>query len=101
MFNKTKSRNKKWYCKSCLQCFSSERVLIEHSKDCLLINSKQRIKLEKGVIEFNNFNEMIPFPFKINADFECLLKKVGPGIHNDCFSCSSKYQDHIPCSFAY
>ena len=23
------------------------------------------------------------------------------GINNDCFSYTSKYQDHIPCSFAY
>ena len=47
MFNKTKSKTKKWFCKSCLQSFSSEKILNEHSKDCLLINGKQRIKLEK------------------------------------------------------
>ena len=27
MFNKTKSKNKKWFCKSCLQCFSSKKIL--------------------------------------------------------------------------
>ena len=36
--DKTKCKNKKWFCKSCLQCFSNEKVLIEHNKDCLLIN---------------------------------------------------------------
>ena len=86
MFNKNKSKNKNWFCKSCLQCFSREKVLTEHGKDCLLINSGQRVKLEKGFIEFNNFNKMIPAPFKIYADFECLLKEVDSGIHNDCFS---------------
>ena len=101
MFNKTKSKNKKWFCKSCLQCFSSKKVLNEHGKDCLLINGGHRIKLEKGFIEFNNFTKMIPCPFKSYADFECLLKNVDIGINNDCFSYSSKYQDHIPCSFAY
>ena len=30
MCNKTKSKNKKYFCKCCLQCFSSENVLIEH-----------------------------------------------------------------------
>ena len=30
-----------------------------------------------------------------------MLKNVGSGINNDCFSYISKYQDHIPCSFAY
>ena len=41
MFHKTKNKNKKWFCKSCLQCFSSENVLIKHKKDCLSINGKQ------------------------------------------------------------
>ena len=68
MFNKTKSENKKWFCKSCLQCFSNEIVLNKHKKDCSLINGGQRIKLEKGFIEFNNFNKIIPSPFKIYAD---------------------------------
>ena len=26
MFHKTKNKNKKWFCRSCLQCFSSENV---------------------------------------------------------------------------
>ena len=75
MFNKNKSKNKKWFCKSCLQFFSSKIVLNSHKKDCLIINDRQRVKLEKGFIEFNNFNKMIPCPFKIYADFECLLKR--------------------------
>ena len=32
MFNKTKNKNKKYFCKNCLQCFSSENVLNEHKK---------------------------------------------------------------------
>ena len=32
MFNKTKDKGRKYFCKSCLQCFSSEKVLIEHKK---------------------------------------------------------------------
>ena len=67
MFNKTKNKNKKYICKSCLQCFSSEKVLEDHKKDCLLINLL--IKLVKGFIEFKNFNRQIPVPFKIYADF--------------------------------
>ena len=33
MFHKTKSKNKKWFCESCLQCFSSKNVLIKHKED--------------------------------------------------------------------
>ena len=101
MFNKTRHKGKKYFCKSCLQCFSSESVLNEHKKDCLLINNGQNVKLEKGFIEFKNFNRQIPIPFKIYADFECLLKTVDCSFDNDYISYTKKYQDHIPCSFAY
>ena len=86
MFNKTKHKGKKYFCKSCLQYFSSEKVLEDHKKDCLLINGGQNVKLEKRFIEFKNFNRQIPVPFKIYADFECLLKDCNVGLDNDCFS---------------
>ena len=47
MFHKTKNKNKKWFCRSCLQCFSSESVLIKHKENCLSINGKQSVKLEE------------------------------------------------------
>ena len=97
MFQKTKNKNKKWFCKSCLQCFSSENVLIKHKENCLSINGKQSVKLEEGIIKFENYFKQILVPFKIYADFECNLKIV------ECNegSYTKKYQDHIPCSFAY
>ena len=76
MFHKTKNKNKKWFCKSCLQCFSSENVLIKHKENCLSINGKQSVKIEEGIIKFQNYFKQIPVPFKIYADFECNLKKV-------------------------
>ena len=65
------SQNKKWFCKTlqCLQCFSSESVLIKHKENCLSINGKQSVKLEKGIIKFKNHFKQIPIPFKIYADF--------------------------------
>ena len=38
MFHKTKNRNKKWFCRSCLQCFSNKNVLTNHKENCLSIN---------------------------------------------------------------
>ena len=38
MFHKAKNKNKKYFCKSCLQCFSSKNMLTEHKKVCLSIN---------------------------------------------------------------
>ena len=41
MCNKTKHNGKKHFCKYCLQCFSNERVLIQHKETCLKINGQQ------------------------------------------------------------
>ena len=100
-FNKTKHKGKKYFCKSCLQCFSSDKVLIKHKEDCLMINGKQNVRLEKGFIRFKKFNRQIPVPSKIYADFGSILKSCDVGVDNDCFSYTRKYQDHILCSFAY
>ena len=97
MFHKTKNNIKKWLCSSCLQCFSSNNVLIKHKENCLSVNCKQSVKLEKGIIEFKSYFEQIPIPFKIYADFEANLRGI------ECYegSYTKKYQDHIYCSFAY
>ena len=97
MFHKTKNKNKKWFCRSCLQCFSSENVLTKHKKDYLKINCKQSVKPEKGIIEFENYFKQIPAPFKIYAHFECNLR----GVESYEGSDTIKYQGHVPCSFAY
>ena len=97
MFHKTKNKNKKWFCKSYLQCFSSENVLKKHKENCLRISGKQSVKLEKGIIQFKNGFKQIPVPFKICSGFACNLR----GVECDEGSYTKKYQDHIPCSFAY
>ena len=97
MFHKTKNKNKKWFCKSCLQCFSSENVLIKYKEDCLSINGVQSVKVEEGTIEFENYFKQIPVPFKIYADFECNLQSTE--VYEGSYS--KKDQDHVSCSFAY
>ena len=72
-------------------------MLIKHKEICLNINGKQSVKLEKGINKFENYFKQIPVPFKIYAEFECNLKKVKCNEG----SYAEKYQDHIPCSFAY
>ena len=69
-------KNKKWFCRSCLQCFSNENVLIKHKEDCLSINGQQSVNLEKRITEFENYFKQLPVPFKIYADFECNLRDV-------------------------
>ena len=100
MCNKIKNKNKKYFCKCCLQCFSSEKVLIEHKENFLTTNGKQSVKLRSGSISFKNYFIQLPVPFKTCADFEYLLKGVKSSDKNNG-SCTGKYQDHIPCIFAY
>ena len=64
MFHKTKTKNKKWFCKSCLQCFSSESVLIKHKEDSLSINGKQSVNLGKGTTEFKIYFKQFQFHLK-------------------------------------
>ena len=66
MFHKTKNKNKKWFCRSCLK----------HKENCLSINGKQSVKLEEGIIEFENYFKQMPVPFKIYDDFDCILRGV-------------------------
>ena len=75
-FTKKKQINKKWFCRSCLQCFSSENVLTKHREDCLNINGKQSVRLKKGIIKFKNCFKQLPVPCKIYADFQCNLIDV-------------------------
>ena len=97
MFHKTKNKNKKWFCKSSLQCFSSENALIKHKEDCLSISGQQSINLEKETIEFKNYCKQLPVPFKTYADFQCNLKNV------ECYegTYTKKYHEHVHCSYAY
>ena len=54
-------------------------MLIKHKENCLSINGKHSVKLEKGTIKSKNYFKQISVPFKMYADFECNLKRVECG----------------------
>ena len=91
MFSRTKHEDKKHYCMSCLQNFTTEEILSSQKKQCLLINGCQAVNYESGTMKFTNHNRQIPILFKIYADTECFLKRVNSykGEH------TIKYQEHI------
>ena len=97
MFNKSKNKNKKHFCRSCLQCFSSKSILAEHKESCLVISGKQYVKLNKGFISFKNHSRQIPVPFKIYADFECILKETG--VSKEIIEKNSSYTKNIKVTF--
>ena len=92
MFSRIKHRDKKHRCMSCLQSFTTEEILSNHKKQCLLINGCQAVNYESGKIKFKNHNRQIPILFQIYADTECFLKRVSSyeGEH------TRKYQEPIP-----
>ena len=94
MFSKTKHKDKKHFCMSCLQNFSTKEILNNHRKQCLLINGCQAVNYESGIIRFTNYNKQIPILFKIYADAECFQKRttIKEGQH------TIKYQQHYPDS---
>ena len=48
IFSRTKHKDKKHYCMSCLQNFTTEEILSNHKKQCLLINGCQAVKYGQG-----------------------------------------------------
>ena len=102
MYNITKHKEKKLFCLRCLQNFSNKSVLDKYKENCLIINGTQKVELSNGYISFKNYSNKIRAPFKIYADFECILRKSKEyNKIDDNSSCSVKTHDHIPCGFGY
>lgn len=62
MYNKTKHRERKYFCMHCLQCFSTEEVLSKHKTNCMVINGEQAIRmLPKGnnILQFQNYHQQM------------------------------------------
>ena len=94
MFSKTKHKDRKHFCMSCLQNFTTKEILNNHRERCLSINGTQAAIYEAGIIKFKNYDKQIPIPFKIYADIECLLKRIN--ISEGRYT--KLYQKHIPNS---
>ena len=111
MYNQSKHKEKKHFCMFCLQCFSSESILVKHANNCLMINGKQAINMPKqgdNILKFNNFHKQLPVPFVIYADFEAITKKVQDCKQNkemekdkDKRSYTEAYKTHKDCGYGY
>ena len=67
-----------------------------------MINGEQSVKMGEGSISFTNYSRQIPVPFKIYADFECILEKIANKASRanemrDEASIIELYQNHVPC----
>ena len=94
MYSITKRKDKKYYCMQCLQKVTTEEILDQHKKQCLLIDGCQAVNCEFGIIKFKNYEKQIPILFKIYADTECFLEKTNFYKGEN----TTKYQKLIPNS---
>ena len=112
MYNQPKhEKERKHFCMYCLQCFSSESVLVKHANNCLTINGSQSINMPKqgeNILKFNNFHKQLPVPFVIYADFEAITKKIQGCEQSeemkkdkDRRSYTEAYQTHEDCGYGY
>ena len=104
MYNQTKHKEKKHFCMYCLQCFTTEIILKNHSELCMVLNGKQGIQMpnnDNNKLKFENTRKEIPVPFVIYADFEAITERVQNCQPDNNKSFTEEYQKHTDCSYAY
>ena len=104
MYIQTKHEHRKHFCMHCLQCFSSDRVLINHKDICIQVNGTQAIKMptkDNNILKFNNFHKQQPVPFVIYADFEAITEKIHGCQQEGKKSYTEAYQKHTDCGYGY
>ena len=103
MYNFTKHKDTKHFCKRCLHCFSSKNLLERHKGDCFLSNGTQAIEMpaEGSKIYFKNHHKMQPVPFVIYSDFEAITEKIDTCQPSNHKSYTTTYQSHRACGFGY
>ena len=79
----------------CLQCFSSEKILINHKENCIQVNGTQAIKMptkDNNILKFNICHKQLAVPFVIYADFEAITEKIHGCQPNNDKSFTEAYQ---------
>ena len=98
----SKHDGKKYFCKRCLNPFSSQKALDKHEEYC---GNHEAVKInmpEKGtMLKFKNYHRGEKVPFVIYADFESCIKSIHTCDLNPESSYTKQYQKHEPISFYY
>ena len=103
-YNVNKHARKKYFCKHCIQHFTSESILLKHMEDCMVLNGCQAIGMpaEGEVAKFKSFRETVKIPFVIYADLESLLHKLTVTQKLEVNQeQTEKLQKHVACSYGY
>ena len=104
MYNQTKHKESKHFCMHCLQCFSSEEILMNHKDNYITVNGTQAVKMpdkNNNILKYNNFHKQQPVLFVIYADFEAITEKISGCQPNNNKSYTEAYQKHTDCGYGY
>ena len=103
LYDQSKHREKKHFCKRCLHGYSREDLLEDHKPECQRIGQTAvRVEMpQEGKFTFQNHHKQLPAPYIIYADFEALTTKVeGPEL-DPTKSNTRRTQHHEACSYCY
>ena len=78
MNTQSKNSHKLFFCYYCLQYFTLENILKNHTEACLKINGTLKVKMpctNKNIF-FMNYHKQLMAPFVIYADFECITVPI-------------------------
>ena len=96
---KSKFRNKSYFCKYCHNGFGTQELLNKHyEKGCMEVEGQQiEMPTPDEKLKFKHHFKKLRCPFVIYADFECLTEEVKQpeGYEIKTY----KYQEHKPCGF--
>ena len=92
--------NSMYYCKRCLNGFTTPVALYNHKTYCNEQDATKVILPEPNtMLRFKNYNRSMRVPFVIFADFESSIKPLDTCQPKTNESYTNKIQKHIPISF--
>ena len=100
---KTKSKNGSFYiCKKCFTHFTKYELLQKHILYCSN-NETVSVKMppQGTMLKFKNYQNQLPVPFVVYADFECFTKPMNTCSPNPKESYNYNYQKHEPSGFCF
>ena len=96
---KSKFRNKSYFCKYCHTGFGTQEFLNKHyEKGCMEVEGQQiEMPTPDEKLKFKHHFKKLRCPFVIYADFECLTEELKQPEDDEIKTYN--YQEHKPCGF--
>ena len=96
---KSKFRNKSYFCKYCHTGFGTQELLNKHyEKGCMEVEGQQiEMPTPDEKLKFKHHFKKLRCPFVIYADFECLTEELKQPEDDEIKTYN--YQEHKPCGF--